>query len=235
MYGLDREIGGWGGLCLTMRVITRTLLLAMLTVLGLAAAAPPAVAAPVQTIASARHLPVGSAVTVAGTVTTPSGAFSSSFSDNGFGLQDPTAGIYVSTPEDLKVRPGRKARVTGTLRDSSGLLVLVPTAVELGNTVGPVIARPVATSAVGESTEGLLVRVAGRITQAPVRDLPYGYKFWIDDGSGDVQIFVNVQTSIEVAAFRLGQVVLVTGFSGQFGSHYEVLPRSPRDVCVLYG
>ncbi|ONI83028.1 hypothetical protein ALI144C_18475 [Actinosynnema sp. ALI-1.44] len=207
----------------------RTLLFATLMTFTLIA--PPASAAgETSAISKARSQPLGTVVTVSGTVTTPSGAFESSFFDKGFGLQDAGAGIYVSTPDDLGAQPGRRARVTGTLKDSSGFLVLVPSDVDLGGTGPQVDPRWVRTGKVSERTEGVLVRVAGRISQAPISDLPYGYKFWIDDGSGEVQIFVNTQTGIDVGPLKLGQVVLVTGLSGQFDTHYEVLPRSPRDI-----
>jgi hypothetical protein len=199
--------------------------------------APSAYAAPSRTIsiAKARSLPLGTVVTVSATVTTPSGAFESSFFDKGFGLQDRTAGIYVSLPTDLNANPGRQARVTGVLRNSFGLRILVPASesdVTLGRSGLPVLPKWVATSAVGESTEGRLVSVVGKITQAPTSDLPYGYKFWIDDGSGEVQIFVNVETGIDVSVLRLGQRVVVTGLSGQFDTDYEVLPRFPRDILA---
>jgi hypothetical protein len=77
-------------------------------------------------LAVARALPLGSVVTVAGVVSTPSGAFESSFFDKGFGLQDRSAGIYVSTASDAGARVGDEARITGVLRDSFGLLILAP-------------------------------------------------------------------------------------------------------------
>lgn len=211
----------------------RTLMFA--TLLAFTLVAPPAVAAPQDTlsIAKARTQPLGTVVTVSGTVTTPSGAFESSFFDKGFGLQDGSAGIYISTADNLGANPGRRAKVTGTLRDSFGFLILVPTEVDLGRTGPQVHARWSATKAVGEKTEGLLLRVAGKITQGPLNDLPYGYKFWISDGSGEVQIFVNTQTGIDVSTLKHGQVVLATGLSGQFETHYEVLPRSPKDLLVF--
>jgi hypothetical protein len=208
----------------------RTLLLALLLAL---LAVPSAVAAPSSTIsiAKARSLPLGTVVTVNGTVTTPSGAFESSTFDKGFGLQDATAGIYISAPTDVQAEPGRRARVTGTLRDSFGLLIIVPTAdITLGRTGPRIVPQWVATAGVNEKTEGRLVRVFGKITKAPISDLPYGYKFWVDDGSGEIQIFVNTQTGIDVSGLRLGQRLLVTGFSAQFDTAYEVMPRSPRDI-----
>jgi hypothetical protein len=187
-------------------------------------------------IDDARELPLGTRVTVEGTVTTPSGAFTSSFFDVGFGLQDRSAGIYVSIQTDLGLAPHDHVRVTGTLADSFGLLILVVDDVDhvVACGRGPRIEpRRVSTAAVSESTEGLLVSVKGTITQAPFSDLPYGYKLAVDDGSGEVLIFVNVQTGIDVSTLSLGQRVSVTGLSSQFDDHYEIDPRAPSDIRVL--
>jgi hypothetical protein len=219
----------------SLRHIRALLITALLTLTTPALTVTPAQASANHfiPIAQARSLPLGTVVTVAGTVTTPSGSFKSSYFDQGFALQDLSAGIYVSLPANLHANPGRRARVSGTLRDSYGLLILVPTAasdVTLGHAGPQVALKLVATSAVGESTEGRLVRTSGKITQAPTSDLPYGYEFSINDGSGEVQIYVNLETGIKVTDLALGQRVRVTGFSGQFGTHYEILPRSPRDI-----
>ena len=199
---------------------------------GEAAAAPPRA----LSIAEARALPLGTRVTLEGTVSTPSGAFASSFFDQGFGLQDRSAGIYVSIQTDLGLVPRERARVTGTLTDSFGLLILAvddEDDVESCGRGGPLVARHLATSAVSEATEGLLVTVKGSITRGPEDDLPYGYKFFVDDGSGELTIFVNLQTEIDVAALAVGQRVTVAGFSSQFDDHYEIDPRSPADVRVV--
>jgi hypothetical protein len=64
------------------------------------------------TIAQARTLPLGTVVTVTGSVSTPSGVFNSSFFDQGFGLQDGNAGIFISLQTNLGVAPRAQARVT---------------------------------------------------------------------------------------------------------------------------
>ena len=126
--------------------------------------------------------------------------------------------------------------MTGTLADSFGLLILLvddEADVAACGRGGPLVARRLATSAVGEASEGLLVTVKGTITRGPEDDLPYGYKFFVDDGSGELSIFVNLQTGIDVATLAPGQRVMVTGFSSQFDDHYEIDPRSAADVRVL--
>src|ERR1700750_1095382 len=84
------------------------LALALLVNLALPAAgraAPPATpyapAVHVISIAEARSLPPNTVVTVDGSVTVPSGAFSSSTGDQGFAIQDHTGGIYVSVADNL--------------------------------------------------------------------------------------------------------------------------------------
>jgi DNA/RNA endonuclease YhcR with UshA esterase domain len=218
---------------------TKSTLTALAAFCLIATAAPRMAAArPHQSIsiAAARALPLGSRVTVDGTVSTPSGAFASSFFDAGFGIQDDRAGIYVSLQTDLRLAPGDRVRVTGVLADSFGLLVLLPDdpgGVDRRGHEHPPEARRVATGAVGESTEGLLVTVKAKIARAPTADDGFGFKLFVDDGSGELQIFVNLQTGIDVTTLALGENVKITGFSSQFEADFEIDPRFPQDVAPL--
>jgi hypothetical protein len=215
---------------------TRTRALSTAGLLAAALALTPALAAKPRTldIAAARRMPLGTVVTVEGSVTVPSGAFASSFFDEGFAIQDETGGIYVSTADNLGLRLRQEARATGQLVDSGGLLTLVPAAASdvvahgRGREVEP---RWVPTGAIGEGTEGRIVRVVGTIVQPVEPDLPFGYKVFVDDGSGPIRVFVNTTTGIDVAGLAQGQMVAVTGFSGQF-IDYEIDPRFPADIRV---
>src|SRR5882757_260965 len=141
-------------------------------------------------IAEARKLPPGTSVTIYGVVSTPSGAFESSFYDKGFALQDESAGIYISTPTLFNMaKPPKRVKVTGVLKDQSGLLVVAPADAAVKPLIGlmnpadnRVIApKPLKTVEVGEANEGWIVQVHGKITQAPASDAPYGFKFSVDD------------------------------------------------------
>ncbi len=214
---------------------TKPMLLSALAFFALLSVVAPA-AAVTTTIAHARTLPLGTVVTVEGTISTPSDAFESSFFDKGFGLQQGNAGIFISLQTDLHVGILRRARVTGVLADSFGLLILVPanpSDVHLLGLTLPVHPAWVQTAAVSEATEGRLVRVIGRVSQAPSSDLPYGYKLAVDDGSGEVQIFINTQTGINPFALSLNQLVAISGFSSQFDTHYEIDPRFPADIITV--
>jgi hypothetical protein len=187
------------------------------------------------TIAAVRALPLGTVVTVEGTVTTPSGVFASSFFDEGFAIQDRTAGIFVSFPDtNIGVQPPRHVEVTGVLKDVSGLLVIAPASpkdVKVKGRDKPVQPIWVRTGSVGESTEGSIVRAVGVITQGPIVDGDFGHKFFIDDGSGEITVFVNLGTNADVSKLAVGQLIDVTGFSSQFEDHYEIDIRGQEDLA----
>jgi DNA/RNA endonuclease YhcR with UshA esterase domain len=185
-------------------------------------------------IAEARSLPVGTVVTIDGSVTVPSGAFSSSTFDQGFAIQDHTGGIYASVPDNLGFGLRQQVRVTGELADSSGLLILINVTDIKAHGSGPKVnALPVATGAVGEATEGKLVRIRGTITQPIFNDPPFGSIIFINDGSGEVHSFISASTGIDVSGLSAGQTIEVTGFSGQFGAAFEVDPRTQDDIRIL--
>jgi uncharacterized protein YdeI (BOF family) len=221
------------------RFLLSALMLALAVISNLAlpatGKATPTAANPKKiSIAEARSLPLGTVVTVDGSVTVSSGAFNSSTFDQGFAIQDHTGGIYVSVADNLGFEPRQQVRATGELADSNGLLVLINVTNTKAHGKGPKVqALPVATGAVGEATEGKLVRITGMITQPVLNDLPFGFIIFINDGSGEVHSFVSASTGIDVSGLSPGQTIEVTGFSGQFGASFEVDPRFQSDIKVI--
>ena len=219
---------------MTHRNLLMPVLLALLFFINLATVQ----AEPTISIGAARSLPLGTTVTIDGVVTVPSGAFSSSTFDQGFAIQDSTGGIYISTADNLGFALRQQVRVTGTLADTvlPGLLVLVNVTNVKGHGSGPKV-QPlvVATGGVNETTEGSLVRITGTISQPIVNDLPFGFIIVVNDGSGDINVFVCASTGINVSGLNPGQTIEVTGFSGQFADHFEVDPRTQDDIRAFGG
>jgi DNA/RNA endonuclease YhcR with UshA esterase domain len=91
----------------------------------------------------------------------------------------------------------------------------------------------IATGKVNEASEGRLVIIHGVVSQAVASDLPYGYKFYVNDGTGEIQVFVSTSSNLDLSQMSLGQKVSITGFSGQFDTTYEVQPRIQKDIKVL--
>lgn len=184
-------------------------------------------------IGAARALPLGTVVTVEGSVTVPSGLFSSGGTlDQGFAIQDRTGGIYVSVPTNLGLTLRQRVLVTGQLAAANGFLILVPAStgdVEIrgrGPGVRPLWLR---TGSVGPANQGLLVRVVGTITQPLAPDPPFGTQVVVDDGSGPLRIFVNTSTGIDLSGLAPGQLLSVTGLSDEFDTP-EIDPRFQSDL-----
>ena len=187
-------------------------------------------------IRAARALVSGSITTIKGTVTVPSGAFVSSTYDQGFAIQDKTGGIYVSTQTNHRLKLGDTAEVTGVLGQTFGLTIVTPgsgRSVIIKRDNDNVTPQRIATGSVNEASEGRLVTIRGNVSQAVSSDLPYGYKFYVNDGSGEIQVFVSTSSNLDLSQMSLGTAVNITGFSGQFDATNEVQPRIQRDLKVL--
>ncbi|HEY0144136.1 MAG TPA: DNA-binding protein [Thermoanaerobaculia bacterium] len=178
-------------------------------------------------IAVARQQPVQTIVTVIGEVTVAPGTFSSS-ADEGFAIQDQTGGIWISTKTRASVRMGQIVRVTGAVGANAKKVQIDP------SDIRPERGLRIATGQVGAATAGFIITVEGTITRSTTDDA-YGWKIWINDGSGEAQIFLNKGTRIDPHAAYLqpGRRIRVTGFSSQYEDDYEVDPRSRRDVVAL--
>jgi len=188
-------------------------------------------------ITEARNRDNGTQVTVEGYVTVQPGALAAGMGNEGFALQDNTGGIYVKLARKLDFGLGAHVRVTGTVNEESNLRILEsePDSVETLEGTQLVGAKDVRTGNVGESTEGLLVRVSGKITQAVHEELPYGYELYVDDGSGEVQVYIHASAGFDPATLRaltVGQDIHATGLSAQYENTYEVVPRQPSDLVV---
>lgn len=204
-----------------------------LLVLAAAVGGPAGAAPDWIPIAKARQQSQGSAVVVEGLVTVPSGDFHSSSGDQGFAVQDQTGGLWVSVKRNPGLPVGRRVRVRGTLGQSAGKLQIAAEATGIERLPGRELR--VATGQVGPATLGFLISVEGQVTQAAAPDLPYGYKLFLDDGSGPVQIYLNLETHIDPKApdLRSGRWLRVTGFGNQYDTTYEVDPRSRQDLRPL--
>ncbi|PCC68700.1 hypothetical protein SAMN02745121_05376 [Nannocystis exedens] len=188
-------------------------------------------------IAAARAQEDGTEVTVKGRVSVAPDTFTSATSEHGFAIADDGAGIYIKMDEAASLSLGEEVEVTGVLGQMANMRVVTaePSGVmSLGKTMA-VTAAPIATGDVDEDVEGRLVRVTAPVTKTFVDDAPYGYKLWVDDGSGETQIFVHVSADFDVPvlmALAAGQTLEVTGLAFQYEDIYEIAPRSPEDLVI---
>lgn len=190
----------------------------------------------VITIADARALADGASATVEGFVTVAPGTFNSATGDQGFVIQDETGGVYVGLADLLTFPLDQKVRVTGKLSQVAQQTVLAASKADVSEVAGMTKAvMPVDTKTgdVKEPVEGELIRVAGKITQAVMDDSPYGMKVYIDDGSGEIQVFVHLVAGkpvIDTSMLMIDQSITVVGVGAQYEATYEVTPRKADDL-----
>ena len=189
------------------------------------------------TIATARGFSLGKEVSVRGFITVPPSLFASFTGEQGFAIEDSTGGIYVQLESAISLQLGKEVRVSGRLAEIAKLTV-ISSRIELIEQLSQQVAvqpADITTRAVSAATEGRLVRIQGTITRPIGDDRPYGYKIFLDDGSGETQVFVPVSTGIDPLAFpglQVGRRLAVIGFSGRFNDTYELIPRFPTDLAV---
>jgi hypothetical protein len=161
----------------------------------------------------------------------------SSTEEVGFGVQDDTGGLYVSVTALLNLPQNAAVEVVGDLINVSSELVLFSNYTGVKRLDGDKVVEPevIKTGDLGESFEGRLVRLTGMVTKAVVDEKPFGVRSFIDDGSGEVQIYINLVNDISlIDTDKLvpGTMVQITGFVGQFDSTYEIYPRRGLDLVV---
>ena len=129
---------------------------------------------------------------------------------------------------------GDLVRLSGIREETNGLIAIrevTATKMGQGDAISPI---EVPTGNVGEITEGLLIHTSG-IIDSLFDDEPYGYKVFIDDGSGQLNIFVNTSTGLlsDTANWQLSDSLSVTGFSAEYNTDYENCPRIASDIQVF--
>lgn len=211
---------------ISIRSISSTALL-----LTAALAAGSLFAAGYQTIREARDSEDGTVVTVKGVVTVPSGSFSPN--DEGFAIQFGHDGLYVHESLGGNYTLGQAVLVSGVVADSFGQVRGInPTSITVFGTHPVPHAKRIATGDVNEDSEGRLVTVQATVVGAVIDDPPYGHIIHVDDGSGELTVFVYTGTGIDVSGIVPGAELRITGFSGQFIDHYELNPRFQSDIVV---
>ncbi|MFH1354233.1 MAG: lamin tail domain-containing protein [bacterium] len=170
-----------------------------------------------------RSQAIGTIVETEGVVSAPPGVLGDKIMYlAGSGIQ-----VYFYREEYPELEAGDKVRVRGELAASLGEYRIKLTAAGdvavIGEGVAPEPHR-VTTGEVGEGLEGSLVVIAGRVARTS------GDTFFVDDGSGEVKVFIKKTTGIDKPKMKKGAVVTVMGVVSRTNTGYRILPRWQQDV-----
>ena len=189
-------------------------------------------------IATARSLPIGTRVRVAGAVTAGPGALGS---DGLVSIEDSSAGIFLRLAAPIAgFVPGRSVEVVGVLAAPYGQLevreVQWIAIGDLGEVPAPAQAD---LGAVGEAFEGSLIRVRGTVDSVAVD--AGRLTVVLSDGTSQLRLLADPAAGLSRADVTRGSVVVATGIVGQRASAvgrldgYRLWLRDRLDLSVEGG
>jgi hypothetical protein len=185
----------------------------------------------------------GKNVCMIGFITVPPGVFQPSYASMYIQALD-GCGVNVFSYDVPNPRPviGDLVRVQGEVEEYVSASAGATTEIFLSSPTGltilsrgypepdPIVLR---TGEVGrEENEGKLVTTEGAVIDAS------DYDFFIDDGSGGIQVYQNY-TPIDYSQYKVGMYIRVTGvilqydYTRPFLESYELVPRYETDIEVL--
>lgn len=177
------------------------------------------------TISQAKAKEKNTEVKVRGIVTVPPNIVNATY----FYIQDDTAGvqIYFSKKDFPNLKLGDEIEVTGKISERSGekkINIADKTDIKIISSGRNRSPAEIKTGDVKENFEGSLVRMYGQITKQS------GNTIYIDDGSGEIKIYIQKTTGIKKPEWKKGDWVTITGIVGQTSTGYRVMPRYQEDL-----
>lgn len=174
-----------------------------------------------------RQMDLGEQVVIEGVITSPPEILGSRV----MYVEDESGGIKIlldrKDRDDLKL--GDLVQITGVVKESFNERYLKVEKAEdviiigQGDLPDP---PSLATGEIDEDEEGELVQIIGEVTQTS------GNTFYLDDGSGEVKIYIKTSTGIDKPEMRVGYYSQVKGICSQYKDDYRILPRFQEDLLV---
>jgi DNA/RNA endonuclease YhcR with UshA esterase domain len=219
---------------ISFTIVLAALLGLYLAIQPAAQAAPSLAPQDVTPIATARAAGPGWSGSLQGNVTVPPNIYRG----NAFVIQDATGGMYIyagsfSIPA---MSLGDVVRITGTLKNYNGLLEIDPVTaivrIEAGAAPLPLITQT-NSSTIG-AAQGWLLKVTGTATWSTMPPTPGAsdWSFYVNDGSGQVQVFIDKDTQIDMRGYTSPTQVTIIGFSGNYNGTPQLMPRYQSDIAV---
>ena len=170
-----------------------------------------------------REEEVGTMIETEGVISAPPGVLGAKILYlAGSGVQ-----VYFYAEDYPELKLGDKVKVVGELGTSLGeyrLKLAQASDIKVVSAAEKPIPHQVKTGEIDEATEGSLVIIEGSVTETS------GDTFYVDDGSGEVKVFIKDTTQIDKPSMKKGTDVTITGIVSQTSSGWRILPRFQEDV-----
>ncbi|MBN1233913.1 MAG: hypothetical protein JXA60_11210 [Candidatus Coatesbacteria bacterium] len=164
-------------------------------------------------------------VTIEGVITCPGGAFSNAT----FYIQDSTGGVlcYKSGGNFSDQALGDRGSVTGVVTKYNEEIEISDASYTKSGSGNPPNPKSFTTGNANTSAaEGWLLRISGTVQDAN----PDKFKFNLNDGSGEVQVYLEKGVNINWDIVKNGAKLTVIGIGSTYKTTHEVKPRYSTDV-----
>lgn len=146
-------------------------------------------------------------------------------------IEDESGGIKVVVKGEWgnELKRGKLIRLVGILKESFNERYLKVdqkgdiTVLGEGDLPDPL---ELSTGMIGEDYEGQLVYINGEVVATS------GNTFFIDDGSGEIKVYIKSTTGIDKPKMKTGYFAAIIGIVSQYKDEFRILPRFQDDVLV---
>ncbi len=182
-----------------------------------------------RNLAEVNGLAIGSLLKVRGLVTVEPGLLGA----NIFYIGDSSGGLQVYSYKKSfpNLSLGEEVEIRGELLDHQGVPRLrIKSAEQVFNLGGPqreLAARRVSLDELDDALINSLLSVEGEITEKQAS------AWWLDDGSGEIKVYLKRNSGIARDKFKVGERLAVTGILDKQSGELRLLPRYLSDVRLL--
>lgn len=136
--------------------------------------------------------------------------------------------IFSSKADFPKIELGDNIEIEGTISQSGNKINIKDrNSIKINNKKIKIVAKKITSDSVNENIENYLVEINGRITKKERN------KLYLDDGDGEIEVYIKRTTKIKKGEFQKGQDLKVTGILVKNNDNWQILPRYQNDILIL--
>ncbi len=181
------------------------------------------------TIEEIRNFQKGDRVRFSGIVLVEPGILGSQFFYLGALTNSSPSGIqiYLYNRQFPALLTGDVVSVTGEISEAQGETRVKAKAgsdIQILEHNAPLTPMPIDIIQIDEAVEGVLVEVAGEITERSASG------WYLDDGTEEIKVTLKASAGISKEGITLGDQITLTGIVSESNGAYRILPRSSEDI-----
>lgn len=138
------------------------------------------------------------------------------------------AKIFSSKADFPKIEINDNIEVEGTVSLSDNKInIKNKNSIKVKNNKTEVIPKKISLDKINEDLENYLVEITGIIARKERN------RIYLDDGNGEIEIYIKRTTKIKKDNFQKGQEIKVTGILEKNYDNWQILPRYQSDILII--